>query len=47
MLVGRLRVLLRTTGMFLAFRMVTLAMVFGGTPMRLGSLFVMFGSLIL
>jgi hypothetical protein len=47
MLVGRLRVLLRTRGMFFSFRMVALAMVFGGRPMRLRSVFVMFGSLIM
>ncbi|WP_154071296.1 hypothetical protein [Bradyrhizobium lablabi] len=43
MLVGRLRVLFRADGVFLALGMIALAVMFGGGSMGLGSVFVMFG----
>lgn len=46
MLVCRLRVLFGTARMLLALGMVALAVMFGGGTMCLGSIFVMFGSLI-
>jgi hypothetical protein len=43
LLMGGLRMLLRTLGMLFALRMIALAMMFGGRTMRLGGVFVMFG----
>jgi hypothetical protein len=45
-LMGGLRMLLRTLGMLLALRVIALAMVFGGGTMRLGGVFVMFSCLV-
>ena len=46
MLIGGLRVLLRAAGVFLALGMIALAVVFGSSTVRLGGVFVMFGSLV-
>jgi hypothetical protein len=46
MLIGSLRVLLCAACVFLALGMFTLAVVFGSGPVRLGGVFVMFGSLV-
>jgi hypothetical protein len=46
MLVSGLRMLLCAGGVFLALGMITLAMMFSGGTMRLGSVFVVFGRLV-
>jgi len=46
MLICSLRMLLRSIGMLLAFGVIPLAVMFGGGTMCLGSVFVVFGSLV-
>jgi hypothetical protein len=46
MLVGGLRVLLRAAGVFLAFGMIALAMLFGGGSVGFGGVVVMFGGFV-
>src|ERR1700704_5764914 len=46
MLIGGLRVLLRAACMFLTLGMIALAVVFGSRPVRLGGVFVIFGSFV-
>jgi hypothetical protein len=47
MLISGLRVLLGAACVILTLRMIALAMVFGGRTVRLGGVFVMFGSFVM